>query len=138
MNIYGTRESIPRTLNIFSSPPAAEYGTDKPRSVITREGDNLRLRCPANGFPRPSVEWVREDEKTISSGAWEMSSLSGDTLNITRINRVHMGLWRCLADNGIGVANQTFQIDVYCEFHVIILNKGNFMGEGVGWKELAV
>jgi hypothetical protein len=127
MNIYGTRESIRRTLNIFSSPPAAEYGTDKPRSVITREGDNLRLRCPANGFPRPSVEWVREDEKTISSGAWEMSSLSGDTLNITRINRVHMGLWRCLADNGIGIANQTFQIDVYCEFHSMISNKGNFI-----------
>lgn len=102
---------------IFS---ASEYGSDKPRSVITREGDNLRLRCPANGFPKPSVEWIREDEKTISYGAWEMSSLSGDTLNITKINRLHMGLWKCLADNGLGVANQTFQIDVYCEFYVKI------------------
>lgn len=101
--------------NIFF-PTASEYGSDKPRSVITREGDNLRLRCPATGFPKPSVEWVREDEKTIPYGAWEMSSLSGDTLNITKIHREHMGLWKCLADNGIGVANQTFQIDVYCEF----------------------
>lgn len=95
---------------------ASEYGSDKPRSVIVREGEHLRLRCAANGFPQPSVEWVREDEKTISNGAWEASSMPGHTLNITKVNRVHMGTYRCLADNGIPpVANQTFQVDVYCE-----------------------
>lgn len=71
---------------------AAEYGSDKPRSVVVREGDHLRLRCAANGFPQPAVEWVRQDEKTISSGAWEASSMPGHTLNITKVNRVHMGM----------------------------------------------
>lgn len=42
--------------------------------------------------------------------------MAGHTLNITKVNRVHMGMYRCIADNGIPpIANQTFQVDVYCE-----------------------
>lgn len=43
--------------------------------------------------------------------------MAGHTLNITKVNRVHMGTYRCIADNGIPpIANQTFQVDVYCEY----------------------
>lgn len=106
---------------------ASEYGSDKPRSVVVREGDHLRLRCAANGFPPPNVEWVREDEKTISTGAWEATSMPGHTLNITKVNRVHMGTYRCIADNGIPpAANQTYQVDVYCEYRTWIIDDRNF------------
>ncbi|CAO1428660.1 unnamed protein product [Diamesa hyperborea] len=98
-------------------PPSiatSEPGSEKMKSIVVREGDHLRLRCAATGTPRPNVEWIREDGKTISSGTWEANSMAGHTLNITRINRVHMGAYRCIADNGIPpVANQTFQLDVY-------------------------
>lgn len=67
-------------------------------------------------MPIPTIEWIRDDEKTISNGAWEESSMSGHILNITKINRVHMGIYTCIANNGIPPSvNQTFQIDVYCE-----------------------
>lgn len=106
---------------------ASEYGSDKPRSVVVREGDHLRLRCAANGYPPPNVEWVREDEKTISTGAWEATSMPGHTLNITKVNRVHMGTYRCIADNGIPpAANQTYQVDVYCEYRTRITVDWNF------------
>lgn len=97
-------------------------GTDKnkPRIIVVREGEHLRLRCPANGFPPPNVEWLREDGKTIAIGAWEATSMPGHTLNVTKVNRVHMGVYVCVADNGIPFpVNQTFQLDVYCEFYVI-------------------
>lgn len=98
-------------------------GTDKnkPRTIVVREGEHLRLRCPANGFPPPNVEWLRDDGKTIAIGAWEATSMPGHTLNITKVNRVHMGVYVCVADNGIPFpVNQTFQLDVYCEFYVVI------------------
>lgn len=98
------------------------------KSIVVREGDHLRLRCAATGTPRPNVEWIREDGKTISSGTWEANSMAGHTLNITRINRVHMGAYRCIADNGIPpVANQTFQLDVYCKFHYFKILKKTFI-----------
>lgn len=44
------------------------------------------------------------------------SSMSGHTLNITHINREHMGAYRCMADNGIPPqANQTFHVEVHCK-----------------------
>lgn len=44
------------------------------------------------------------------------SSWEGHTINITKINRVHMGEYRCIADNGIPPsANQTFYIEVHCK-----------------------
>lgn len=94
-----------------------EYGANKPHSIIVREGEHLKMRCAANGFPLPNIEWMREDGRAIAIGAWQISSMPGHTLNITKVNRIHMGLYRCIADNGIWPqANQTFQLDVYCKY----------------------
>uniref|UniRef100_A0A182SLF9 Ig-like domain-containing protein n=1 Tax=Anopheles maculatus TaxID=74869 RepID=A0A182SLF9_9DIPT len=99
-------------------PSIAGAGTlEALRPIIVHEGTHLRLRCAATGTPRPHVEWRRADGKTISNGAWEATSMAGHTLNITKINRVHMGAYQCLADNGISPpANQTFNIEVHCKF----------------------
>nr|XP_040223621.2 uncharacterized protein LOC120949998 isoform X1 [Anopheles coluzzii]XP_040223622.2 uncharacterized protein LOC120949998 isoform X1 [Anopheles coluzzii] len=96
-------------------PSIAGAGTvEALRPIIVHEGTHLRLRCAATGTPRPHVEWRRADGKTISNGAWEATSMAGHTLNITKINRVHMGAYHCLADNGISPpANQTFNIEVH-------------------------
>uniref|UniRef100_A0A182MBY3 Ig-like domain-containing protein n=1 Tax=Anopheles culicifacies TaxID=139723 RepID=A0A182MBY3_9DIPT len=96
-------------------PSIAGAGTvEALRPIIVHEGTHLRLRCAATGTPRPHVEWRRDDGKTISNGAWEATSMAGHTLNITKINRVHMGAYQCLADNGISPpANQTFNIEVH-------------------------
>lgn len=41
--------------------------------------------------------------------------MPGHTLNITSINRVHMGAYQCYADNGVPpAANATFTIEVHC------------------------
>uniref|UniRef100_A0A1B0CMG6 Uncharacterized protein n=1 Tax=Lutzomyia longipalpis TaxID=7200 RepID=A0A1B0CMG6_LUTLO len=84
------------------------------KPVIVHEGDHLRLRCAATGTPKPHVEWRREDRLPISVGSWQASSMSGHTLNITKVNRVHMGAYQCLADNGVPPsANATFFIEVH-------------------------
>lgn len=85
--------------------------------MVTREGDHLRLRCAATGTPRPHVEWRRVDNKTIPGGIWQDSSVHGNTLNLTSVNRVHMGGYQCIANNGIPPeAMQTFYIEVHCEY----------------------
>lgn len=44
------------------------------------------------------------------------SSIPGHTLNITKVNRVHMGAYQCIADNGIPpAANATYNVEVHCE-----------------------
>lgn len=54
-------------------PPSIVGGTmggdDKP--IIVYERDHLRLRCAANGVPKPDIEWARQDGRTINTGSWE-------------------------------------------------------------------
>lgn len=43
--------------------------------------------------------------------------MPGHTLNITKINRVHMGAYQCMADNGVPpAANATFLLEVHCKY----------------------
>ncbi|XP_059613225.1 uncharacterized protein LOC132259559 [Phlebotomus argentipes] len=97
-------------------PPsiAGSETMESAKPVIVHEGDHLRLRCAATGNPKPHVEWRREDRLPISVGSWQASSMAGHALNITKVNRVHMGAYQCLADNGVPPpANATFFIEVH-------------------------
>lgn len=42
-----------------------------PIGIIVRETENVRLRCGANGVPKPRVTWRRLDNRTINMGSWE-------------------------------------------------------------------
>ena len=49
----------------FSVPPDID---DRQTSsdVIVNEGDDADLVCKANGHPRPTIEWFREDKTHIN------------------------------------------------------------------------
>jgi hypothetical protein len=48
------------------------------------------------------------------------TSVSGQMLNITHINRGHMGIYNCIADNGVPpAANRTFNLEVHCKYWFI-------------------
>ncbi|EFA07484.2 uncharacterized protein LOC659930 [Tribolium castaneum] len=82
--------------------------------IVVHEGENVRLHCSAIGTPNPHVTWMKLGKRPVSRGAWHDTGVSGHTLNITRVNRVHMGQYKCIADNGIPPqASQTFNLEVY-------------------------
>lgn len=105
------------------------------------------LRCGATGIPQPNVIWKKIDGRTtVPVGPWEgiiqffklkrptlrsfsnfslqislllVSSICGKSLNLTHVNRIHMGVYECIADNGIPPqANQTFLLEVHCKFQL--------------------
>ncbi|KAL3289099.1 hypothetical protein HHI36_003540, partial [Cryptolaemus montrouzieri] len=96
-------------------PPSIGGATYSPTgATVVQEGENVRLHCSATGQPRPRITWLRMDNRPINRGAWQDIGISGPTLNITRVNRVHMGQYLCIADNGVPPpANQTFILEVY-------------------------
>jgi len=70
--------------------------------VIVREAANVTLTCHATGSPLPSVKWKRDDgskitiNKSLSVSEWE-----GEVLELTRISRLDMGAYLCIASNGV-------------------------------------
>ncbi|XP_049816320.1 uncharacterized protein LOC126263277 [Schistocerca nitens] len=82
--------------------------------TAVHEGDNVRISCGAAGNPRPHVEWRKLDGAPIPLGSWQTVSVSGYTLNLTRVSRAHMGVYQCIADNGIPPpANKTYRLEVH-------------------------
>ncbi|KAK9497198.1 hypothetical protein O3M35_004562 [Rhynocoris fuscipes] len=82
--------------------------------VVVKEGENVRMTCAATGNPRPTVQWKKMDKTTIGLGKWQESSIIGHILNITRVNREHMGTYMCIASNGINPsATQSYVLEVH-------------------------
>ncbi|EFN68640.1 Neurotrimin [Camponotus floridanus] len=91
-----------RNVVIVSVPPdILDYPTST--DMVVREGSNVTLRCAATGTPEPTVTWRREAGGTISLSNWHEAAVSieGPELEITRITRLHMGPYLCIASNGV-------------------------------------
>ncbi|XP_022247142.1 lachesin-like [Limulus polyphemus] len=74
--------------------------------LVTREGSNVTLECKAKGYPEPNITWRREDCEPIpmsQEGGQKVIKLNheGEKLSITRVTRLHMGAYLCIASNGV-------------------------------------
>ncbi|XP_060524878.1 neurotrimin-like [Cylas formicarius] len=87
-------------LNVVVPPDILDYPTST--DMVVREGSNVSLRCAATGSPDPSITWRREGGESIALGSGqEVSSIEGPIFNITKVNRLHMGPYLCIASNGV-------------------------------------
>ncbi|XP_071442823.1 lachesin-like isoform X2 [Hetaerina americana] len=70
--------------------------------VIVREGANVTLSCHASGSPPPNVRWKRDDGNKIAiNKSLTVSEFEGEVLELTRISRLDMGAYLCIASNGV-------------------------------------
>uniref|UniRef100_A0AAY5KEU8 Ig-like domain-containing protein n=1 Tax=Esox lucius TaxID=8010 RepID=A0AAY5KEU8_ESOLU len=93
----------------FAPPPRP---LDKPNISVTpegsseiKEGDNLSLRCQAEGNPTPSYQWV-----VPQAGPTSNTRAEGSVVNVTHIARSQAGNYTCIATNEVG--NSTWTVDV--------------------------
>ncbi|KAK4884271.1 hypothetical protein RN001_000542 [Aquatica leii] len=127
---WKTRVNGSSELLIAPSIAGNTYGSSR-EPIIVYEGENIRLRCAASGIPKPHVEWRRTDGQLIYTGTYHAISISGESLNLTQINRVHMGSYQCVADNGVPPqANHTFNLEIH--FPPLIKIRNQMVGAAIG------
>ncbi|XP_011698641.1 PREDICTED: neurotrimin-like [Wasmannia auropunctata] len=87
-------------LEVVVPPDILDYPTST--DMVVREGSNVSLRCEATGSPTPNITWRREDGELIILGNnQEVASIDGPVFNITKVNRLQMGAYLCIASNGV-------------------------------------
>ncbi|XP_054159682.1 lachesin-like [Oppia nitens] len=103
-----------------------------------REDSSVSLRCSANGSPEPQIKWRREDEQPIdlysSNGTMKSHKetvINGEFLNITKVTRLHMGAYICIAKNGIPPAVSK-RIFLGIKFPPLIWPPNQLIGVSVG------
>ncbi|KAI5749660.1 hypothetical protein M8J76_009063 [Diaphorina citri] len=87
-------------LEVVVPPDILDYPTST--DMVIREGSNVTLKCAASGSPKPNITWRREGGELIAQGnGQEVASVEGEVFNITKVNRLHMGAYLCIASNGV-------------------------------------
>ncbi|GFR11598.1 lachesin [Trichonephila clavata] len=69
--------------------------------IIAREGTNVTLKCAAKGRPEPKLSWCRKDYKPVGT---DVIIHEGNILKIKKASRLHMGVYFCVASNGVAPA----------------------------------
>ncbi|XP_030750811.1 lachesin [Sitophilus oryzae] len=69
--------------------------------MVVLESTNVSLTCKATGYPEPYVMWRREDGDDIRYNGEHVNVVDGEILFITKVSRLHMGVYLCIASNGV-------------------------------------
>ncbi|XP_055637193.1 lachesin-like [Toxorhynchites rutilus septentrionalis] len=85
-------------------------------AITKAEGEDVKLACAAEGYPRPSITWKREYSAILPIGG---QSFSGNELSLSSLAKEDRGTYFCIADNGVGKPDsKTINLEV--EFAPVI------------------
>ncbi|XP_058467363.1 lachesin-like [Malaya genurostris] len=85
-------------------------------TVTKAEGEDVKLTCSAEGYPRPSITWKREYNTILPIGG---QVFNGNVLSLSSLTKEDRGTYLCLADNGVGRPDsRTINLEV--EFSPVI------------------
>ncbi|XP_063585828.1 lachesin-like [Penaeus indicus] len=82
--------------------------------MMVQEGANINLTCSATGTPMPSITWRREDHEPITiNKTLRVTEYNGANLPLTKISRVDMAAYLCIARNGVPpIVSKRIQVSV--------------------------
>ena len=81
------------------------------KNQMTIEGESVVFRCPAQGVPPPLITWTL-DGLPLNEGS-SIVQQAGRVLVINDAGRNDAGEYICRAQNAAGVADQSFNLDVF-------------------------
>ncbi|XP_033176767.1 lachesin-like, partial [Bombus impatiens] len=112
--------------------------------VMVREGGQVKLMCRARGVPPPSISWRREDGKNIiirkpfagnalnqKSHVTSVNEYHGEELRLMKISRNEMGVYLCIAINGVPPAVSK-RISINVHFSPVIHVPNQLVGAPLG------
>ncbi|XP_055375318.1 protein amalgam-like isoform X2 [Condylostylus longicornis] len=114
--ISTTSQKMKRSVKLLiKHPPYIPDNLIQNPYTIT-EGSKGEITCQAEGFPKPSITWRRENDAIMPGGG---NHFEGNTLKFNSAHRYDRGTYFCIADNEIGTpSKKPIQIEV--EFKPVI------------------
>ncbi|XP_030008692.1 cell adhesion molecule-related/down-regulated by oncogenes isoform X2 [Sphaeramia orbicularis] len=101
----GIITSASYTVNVLEPVSIIEGLTDQ----IKHPGSSAQFTCVAKGNPAPNVTWMFNAESITPSQRFQ---ISGASLVVTDVTPQDEGVYQCLLDNGIGVAQSYCMMSV--------------------------
>ena len=92
--------------------PRFTQPTKMRKRVIARPvGSSVRLKCAANGIPRPEIMWLKDSRPLTPEEVGEGRKKKW-TLSLRNLTPEHSGRYTCHVSNGAGQINATYKVEV--------------------------
>ncbi|XP_020292957.1 lachesin-like isoform X2 [Pseudomyrmex gracilis] len=105
--------------------------------LMVPEGGSAKLVCKARGYPKPEIVWKREDGAEIvtrngqSGGKTKQLSAEGETLTLSKVTRGEMGVYLCIASNGVP-PSVSKRMMLHVHFHPMVQVPNQLVGAPIG------
>lgn len=101
--IVSSSEKINAKINLLIKHAAYILENQTPESYTISEGSNAELTCQADGYPKPTISWKRENNAVMPTGG---NKYHGNLLKLKTTHRSDRGIYFCIADNGMGIPDK--------------------------------
>ncbi|XP_073987625.1 lachesin-like isoform X2 [Rhodnius prolixus] len=105
--------------------------------MMIPEGGSAKLVCKARGYPPPTITWRREDggeiiiRLPVTGQKSKVSSVQGESLTLSKVTRSEMGVYMCIASNGVPpTVSKRLMLQVH--FHPLIQVPNQLVGAPSG------
>ncbi|XP_052807003.1 protein amalgam-like [Mya arenaria] len=119
--------NVSRMIKVVQRPQVIDIFTSS--NMVKEEGAPTELKCAADGIPKPLISWERAGGGILPSGGRELVSSS---LKISKVNREHQGVYKCIAKNTAGMDVRRIKLDV--KFTPRLASKAREVFQAVGYK----
>lgn len=91
-------------LDVLVPPSIVDEDTSSDTTVD--ENSKISLRCRADGYPKPTIMWRREDGREINLDRFggrrnSVMTVEDEYLNMSQVSREDIGAYLCIAKNGV-------------------------------------
>jgi len=86
------------TVTVLVAPSIESVPEDG--NIVVHAGAGVTIQCRARGDPSPRISWSWQNQH-LPAGVEEQQD---HALHVAEVGRQHAGLYRCTAENGLGIA----------------------------------
>jgi len=123
-----TDPPIHKLLRLQVLVPPRIIDHESSRDMIVPEFSNVTLVCTANGVPKPTIKWFRQQ---MGETSMEEIGIQGEVIMFYNVTRECADLFECVATNGVPPAvSKQIKIDV--EFAPTVKLRNKRLGQQLG------
>ena len=93
-------------------PPTVSISGEEP---VRPMGEQIVMHCQAAGSPQPTLHWLKDDQLLVTTADGARITADGGRLDIPRLHKTDVGVYKCVARNEAGVAEAAVSVDVLGE-----------------------